>query len=211
MSDEGKLKSMILENAAFYDAPMNELKMKLYAAELLDCVIEEVATAFAFFRREKGRRNMPMPADIRELIRSRSPNAHLGVEEAWAMVPKNESDSVVWTKEIAEAFYSCSSLIDSDPIAARMAFKEKYLSLMITASQFAPVWSVSLGHDPAGRIAIIQDAVQKKRISAEESKKLLPNMAFQDPNTVKRVTQQQGPTAIGAIVPQITKQEKKDG
>src|SRR5580698_7199183 len=50
-----------------------------------------------------------------------------GVEEAWAMCPKTEDVSAVWTAEIADAFGACRLVLaDGDAIAARMIFKERY-------------------------------------------------------------------------------------
>lgn len=183
-----KIYDMVLENAAFYDAPMNELKLKLFASELQDLPTEGVAAAFANFRRQNGRRQLPMPADIREYIRSASPAGHPGVEEAWAIVPKSESDSVVWTKQIAEAFYACMSLIEEDPIAARMAFKEKYQQIMLTQSSTAPEWSASLGHSKLGRVSVLLEAVNKKRLLPQEARKLLPDTVFNDERVLKQLS-----------------------
>jgi hypothetical protein len=67
-----KLNKLVLENLVFYDAPVNEQKVKMFAAELADLPIERLAQAFAAFRQEKGRRQMPMPADLRARVQPTS-------------------------------------------------------------------------------------------------------------------------------------------
>ena len=55
---------------------------------------------------------------------SRIDDGRPGVEEAWAMLPLDEAQSVVWSAEMAEAFGVARGLIDDgDRVAARMAFK----------------------------------------------------------------------------------------
>lgn len=62
------LRGIVIQNLTFYDAPVNEIKVKMFATELADLEVNAVAWAFARFRQEKGRRQMPMPADIRDKI-----------------------------------------------------------------------------------------------------------------------------------------------
>ena len=58
---------------------------------------------------------------------SRLDDGRPGAEEAWSMIPKNESESTVWTAEMSQAFGVCLGLLDSgDKVAARMSFKETY-------------------------------------------------------------------------------------
>lgn len=69
-SDENlkAIKQIIIENCAFFDAPMNDLKLKMFAQELGSLRAEDVAKAMHHFRQEKGRRQMPMPADIKSFL-----------------------------------------------------------------------------------------------------------------------------------------------
>lgn len=72
MSQDEKLKSikkLVVQNLTFYDAPISEVKVQMYAAELSDLDLESIGRTFERFRREKGRRQMPMPADIRDVIK----------------------------------------------------------------------------------------------------------------------------------------------
>lgn len=118
-------------------------------------------------------RTFPTTADILARIDDGRP----GAEEAWAMIPQDESTSVVWSDEMAEAYGVCRGLLDDDPIAARMAFKESYTRIVsdARAAKRAPKWTPSLGHDPRGREVAIEVAVAKGRLSAAHALDLLPD------------------------------------
>ena len=59
-----QIRDLIIENAVFYDAPMNEIKLKLYAEVLQSESVEKLAEAFKHFRHKPGQKFLPMPADI---------------------------------------------------------------------------------------------------------------------------------------------------
>lgn len=109
-------------------------------------------------------------------IVSRIDDGHPGVEEAWAMMPRGEAASVVWTDQMASAFGITAHLLD-DPVAARMAFKEAYSKAVQQArdENIRPRWWPSLGHDPHGREAVIREAVARGRLDAYHAQKLLPS------------------------------------
>lgn len=136
---------------------------------------------------------------IAEVI-SRIDDGHLDVEQAWALVPKTEAETAVWTEEIKSAFYACCSLIDEDLVAARMAFKEAYTKALLEArsNRKPPLWCVTLGHDKSRQIRSLEEAVRTGRITATEAQAVLPDMAFRDPTTVKQVTA--GPTQMKNIL-----------
>lgn len=104
-----------------------------------------------------------------------------GPEEAWAMLPRDEATTVVWTKEMSGAWGVAMPLIASgDIIAARMAFLERYRMLMQQArDQGVPVaWEVTLGHDRAARAGPILDAIDKGRLPQSVAIALLPPEEF---------------------------------
>lgn len=114
-------------------------------------------------------------------ILDRLPGQHPGTEEAWALVSRclsNEQISIVWTDEMREA-YGVASALASDPVAARMAFKECYSKLVSTAraQRRSPSWSVSLGYDPHGREVALAEAVQRNQISLQHASSLMPCLA----------------------------------
>lgn len=119
----------------------------------------------------------PTTADIL----ARLEDGHPGPEEAWAMLPKHEDDSAVWTSEISQAYGVVSGLLhDGNEIEARMAFKEVYSKLLSEARAMnrAPKWRVSLGHNPRTREAALREAVEKKRITMAEARQHLPEFGL---------------------------------
>jgi len=66
MSSE--IKKLIIEDAAFYDAQMNDVKLRLWAEQLADLSPADVREAM-FKLRSEGHRFQPMPAEIRKAIR----------------------------------------------------------------------------------------------------------------------------------------------
>jgi len=133
--------------------------------------VEQVMTALVRCRRElKGRLRV---ADVIERLDDGRP----GVEEAWALCPKDESQTAVWTDEVSEAFGVASQMLDvGDQIAARMAFKEKYIELVTNArNEHRPVrWWPTLGHSVGGREGPLREAVERGRLSVDTANKLLP-------------------------------------
>jgi hypothetical protein len=100
-----------------------------------------------------------------------------GIEEAWAMLPTDESQSTAWTDEMAQAWGIALPLIeDGDRIVARMAFKETYAKLVTEArDQERPIkWSMSFGDDKNCRQTALVNAVRLKRIQLDSAIALLP-------------------------------------
>lgn len=115
---------------------------------------------------------------------SRLDDGRPGVEEAWAGVPYDESQSVVWTSEMAEAYGCARRLLDEgDKVGARMAFKEAYLRLIADARDLGkPVrWEPSLGYDQHGRWQALQHAVAQGRIGIERAREELPGLTAPAP------------------------------
>ncbi|MHB8258026.1 MAG: hypothetical protein ACYDHY_15210 [Acidiferrobacterales bacterium] len=109
-------------------------------------------------------------------IVSRIDDGRPGPEEAWARMPRSEAESIVWTDEEALAWGVAEPLLATgDKVAARMAFREKYCSLVQLArsEKRPPHWTPSLGTDPAGRETAVRDAAEKGRITAGHATTLL--------------------------------------
>lgn len=123
-------------------------------------------------------KTFPALADIISRIDDTRP----GAEEAWAMLPAGEENSVVWTEEMAQAHAIARPVMD-DPIAARMAFREAYTRLVSEArSARRPArWNVSFGHDPSDRERAIRDAVSRRRLSVNEARAALPGFDVDTP------------------------------
>lgn len=132
------------------------------ARELAEHEQQDINTALRRCTRElRGRLAL---ADVLE----RLPGRHLGAEEAWALCPRGEDDTVVWTDEIAQAFgVARPLLLEGDRVGARMAFKEAYARL--TAAGGKPQWMASMGHDTRGRVAPVMEAVRCGRLPRERA------------------------------------------
>ena len=153
---------------------ISEIALKAIVTELQG--YPPIAVLEALTRCRKELRKITL-ADILDRI----PTGHPGVEEAWSVVSgllANEDASVSWTDQMAKAF-GVARHLSGDKIASRMAFKECYLAEVIEARdrKQGPTWRVSLGHDPHGRQAAIEDAVKRGRISLDHAKKLLPDFS----------------------------------
>jgi hypothetical protein len=98
-------------------------------------------------------------------IVARIPTARPSANEAWAMLPRSEADTVVWTDEMREAYGLALPIMD-DRIAARMAFMEAYNRAMLSVPNpmVPPSWSVSFGSDVAQRAQKITEAVAMGRL-----------------------------------------------
>lgn len=148
----------------------------MVADELREYPVEAVKVALSRCRKElKCKLTL---ADILDRI----PGGHPGPEEAWSCIAKalrepgtDETSSLVWTEQIAQAYLVARSLSD-DPVAARMAFKETYAKLVGEARSRseAPKWALVLGTDKGMREQVAQDAVDKGRISYDHARKLVP-------------------------------------
>ena len=115
---------------------------------------------------------------------TRLDDGRLGAEEAWAMLPKTEADSVVWTAEMAEALRTAQPLLDDgDRVGARMAFKQAYDRLVAAARDAGrPAdWQVSLGHDPQGRQEALRVAVECGRLPLAYAQTVCPSLPAPTP------------------------------
>lgn len=110
-------------------------------------------------------------------VLSRIDDGRPGAEEAWAMAPKTEAESAVWTREMAQAWGVAIDLYNAgDKVGARMAFKETYERLCTEArNNRVPVrWEPTLGQDVEGREAVLLKAVEQGRLTADHAERLLP-------------------------------------
>lgn len=112
-------------------------------------------------------------ADILERIDDERP----GPNEAWAMVPKSEAESAVWTTETVEAMGPVWDLMHDD-VAARMAFIESYKKTVQNAKdqKKSVEWTFTYGHDKSQRQSVLLQGVKMGRISDGVARKLMPEL-----------------------------------
>lgn len=161
----------IAVTAELTNTQLSEVAAKVMASDFGQYPEQQVLGALTRCRRElKGRLTI---ADVMTRLEDGRP----GPEEAWAMLPRDEAATVVWTEEMRMAWGIALPLLDvGEDIPARMAFKESYTKLVQEAREhrIRVCWTVSLGHDKHERVAVLMDAVEQGRLSAPQVSGLLP-------------------------------------
>lgn len=180
---DNRVLQTIQATAEIYGKTMSPFAAEVLLTDLSEYPEDAILKALTTCRKEL--RTFPTLADIT----SRIADGHPGVEEAWAMLPKDESSSVVWTDQMRDAFGVVRLQIDSNPIAARMAFKEVYSRLLSEARslRLIPRWEPSLGFDRNSRDAVLADAVAKGRIQIEYAESLSPHLQLNAPIEIKKL------------------------
>ena len=174
--DKFRFHQLLKSAMAIYGKDLSADTMRAYWDALADYPIEAVEYGLTTHFTEG--RFFPVPADIVGLVKKRmaKESNRPGVDEAWAMALKanDESETVIWTEEMAEAFAIAHPLLEEgDKIGARMAFKDAYNR--ITDGLFLPAkWTVSLGYDKRKQAEAIESAVQLGRLSSDAAAAYLP-------------------------------------
>jgi hypothetical protein len=109
-------------------------------------------------------------------VLQRIDDGHPPPDEAWAMCPRDENVTVVWTEEMQRAFFTARPLLqEGDQVAARMAFRECYTRLLQEArnERRSAVWTVSPGHDKAGLCEPVVAAVERGRLKPDYARVLV--------------------------------------
>lgn len=181
-SEDQKLLDIVKATGEIYGKQISLAAALMFLIDLEAYNSDLITGALSKCRKEL--KSFPTVADVIARIDDGRP----GVEEAWALIPKDEYGSVVWNDEIAEAYGACRRLLESDPIAARMAFKESYSKVVAERRNAGaiPTWTASLGFEKSGREAALREAISKKRLSALEAQAILPELDF---STLKIVPQ----------------------
>lgn len=115
-------------------------------------------------------------AHIVERIEEARADGWPGANEAWAAVgDRGEADTIVCVGEAFVALETARALLDSDAVAARMAFMESYKRLVAQAKAEGrrPEWRASLGYDKAGRERAMLKAVERGWLPRPEAERML--------------------------------------
>lgn len=153
---------------------MSEAAIRILVADLAPYPQDQILASLTRCRKEiRGR------LTLSDII-SRIDDGRPGPEEAWAMIPRDEYASVVWTNEMAEAWGSAYPLLKVDDVVpARMAFLERYRTIVQKNRDFGVPyqWIPSLGTDPHGRVTALEEAERLQRLPAGTALKMLPHLA----------------------------------
>lgn len=158
--------------AAVTQTDVSAVAIAAMVDDLLEFPLDAAVAAIRRARREVTRLTLHAIVE-----RVESADGHPGADAAWAMCPRSEADTVVWTDQMAEAYRVAFPLLEcGDRIGARMAFKDEYERLVAQARERreAPKWRVSLGTDKDRREAPIAQAVELGRLPAATAAKYLP-------------------------------------
>jgi hypothetical protein len=146
------------------------------AAEMLAADLSNFSEAVILAALARCRMELQGPLKASDIL-ARIDDGRPDADEAWAMMPKDESASVVWTDEMAQAWgIALPLLVAGDAAGARTAFRDVYAKAVREARiRREPAhWAPSLGSDAAGRESVLLDAVRKRRLSAAHVEQLLP-------------------------------------
>lgn len=172
--NDSVIKKLVVLDADYWSAPITETRLNAFSEQLSDCDPVEIKNAMKFFRNEAGRTRMPMPADLKNVMAG-FPSA----EEVYALIPRDESQSCVWTNEAALAYSACAPLLAvGDFYGARLAFMSAYENAVSVAKQEGKrvKWSASLGTDRSGREKAVLDAINKNRIKVSAALEWTPDL-----------------------------------
>jgi hypothetical protein len=170
-----KILEAIAVTAELTDTTLSGPAIAQMTRDLLDYPHASVLNALAKCRRELTHR-LTLAAIIDRL---EDTDGRPQADEAWstALTAHDETATVVWTTEMAQAYGIAKPLLDKrDEIGARMAFRAAYQRITDQArSQKQPTkWMPSLGSDPNLRAAALQAAVEQGKLGQQHVAGLLP-------------------------------------
>lgn len=151
---------------------LSEAAARVFASDLAAYPPDQVLGALNKCRREI--RHRLTVADVVARLDDGRPTP----DEAWAMIPHDEAQSAVITQEMASAWGIAREA--DDRVSARMAFLSAYRRLVQEARDSgAPAhWFPSLGTDPHGRNAALEEAVRLGRLTQKHAENVLPATDF---------------------------------
>lgn len=167
-----------LVRAVMVTAELTSTALSEPAARVLVADLARYPEAQVLRALERCRRELPSgrKLTVSEIV-LRLDDGRPTAEEAWAMIPRDERRTVVWTEEMVTAWgVALPLLAEGEPIPARMAFRDAYLKACAEAKDAGrPVrWQVSPGTDAQEREAVIVDAVARGRLEPRRAVLHLP-------------------------------------
>ena len=173
---------MLGDIAAMYNKPLSTTQTSMYFRALNQYPIESIQCALDAHVCSADRgRFMPLPADLIAQLETARFDGRPMAEEAWSNAIKSldENETIVWTEETAEAWYSCANelMLAGDKFNASRGFIAKYDDLVLIArKQNKPiVWQVAQGYDKDKRDQVIREAYKAKKITQAQAVVLLPH------------------------------------
>ncbi len=162
MTKRQAIANAVTKLAEYYDKGLSETQIEMYVDDLMDLELEELALAIRQYRSNPACDRFPLPAKLIAMARPGGDHRPTS-DEAWALIPKDEDSTVVWSEEMRDAFGDVRGMIEDDPIAARMSFRQIYDRLVTEArAAHRPArFEVSQGFDKEVRRAALEVAVRR--------------------------------------------------
>lgn len=180
---EKEIAKVITTLAVYYGITVNKEQIALFVDDLKDFPIEQIQQACLIYRRNPKNEFFPRPAKLIGIIEAL--DGRPSVEEAWALVPKGNSDAAFVNDEMMAAWTAANNFLNDckDMITARMVFKEVYEKKISEArlKKSKPKWWLTRAYgqgSEGANEAALRDAVTRGLISEPEAKVLIPDMKF---------------------------------
>lgn len=168
---QGVLVDAILVTSEICGQTLSAAAARILAGDLAD--FDETAILGALSRCRMEVQGRLKVSDIVVRIADGRPDA----EEAWDMLPRDETASIVWTEEMARAWGLALPLLEAGDVgAARTVFADNYARAVQQARMRREQvrWMPSLGSDVKAREAAVLEAVRKGRLTVTQASALLP-------------------------------------
>lgn len=176
-----KLLEAVAVTAELCGRVFSEAAARVFVSDLAAYPEPAVIKALARCRKEvKG------ALTVQDVV-SRLDDGRPGPEEAWALLPFDESQSAVWTDEMRIAFGPAIALFEAgDKTGARFAFKEAYIKAVNEARDAGKAvnWTPTLGTDPHGREKVITEAAAAGKLPIEYAQQFVPALEAPAPEIV---------------------------
>ena len=190
MTDQTELIKAIAVTAELTGTELSEAAKQVMVQDLSTYPLEQVIPALNRCRQElKGKLTI---ADVVNRLQDGRP----GPEEAWALTPKSEDDTVVWTNEMCQAWGVAEELLgQGKDIQARLVFIEKYKFLVAQAraNRESVKWTPSIGHNKEKREPVLMEAARLGRLPVHQVQALLPH----SPDINPAITSKLPPKLLG--------------
>ncbi|MCK5897422.1 MAG: hypothetical protein KAG20_11480 [Cocleimonas sp.] len=177
MNNQKDIINMVTVLSEQYGKQVTAPLMKMFTSVLSKYSTEDIKNAIDSHTMDtESGMFFPMPANLIKFIQIN--DGRPTSDEAFLNTPTSEYESVSWTAETREAYFSvCNDLGHSDRVALRMAFKPAY-ERIIQANRLNSVpviWENNLGLDKLGREetqALTRD--RNYQINKKDNPQLMP-------------------------------------
>lgn len=184
-TDKAGFATHILAIAEIYGKALSPAAIGIYWTALQGYPLAEVQRAIErHVQDSEAGRFFPKPADLIRQLRPRAgDDDHPDPNEAWGLLLRlanDERETGVLTEEMRAGWQACQPILAlGDEVGARKCFLAVYARQVEDARQrHRPArWTVTLGTDPVLRQQRLGEALEARRIGADQVRALLPGPA----------------------------------